>query len=102
VFAHSDVEGVAAIQALKEKGYRVGDGRDSSVVVVSNGGLKDAIQAVKAGDLYATVTVSPYYANQVFDALDRFRSGKTLPDYIRVEDFVIDGSNVAQHESFAF
>jgi galactofuranose transport system substrate-binding protein len=102
VFAHSDVEGVAAIQSLKEKGYRVGDGRDNSVVVVSNGGLKDAILAVKAGDLYATVTVSPYYANQVFDALDGFRSGKKLPDYIRVEDFVIDGSNVAQHESFAF
>jgi galactofuranose transport system substrate-binding protein len=102
VFGHSDVEGVAAIESLKAKGYRVGDGRDHSVVVVSNGGLKNAIRAVKAGDLYATVTVSPYYANQVFDAFDAFRSGRKLPDYVRVQDFVIDSSNVTQHESFGF
>jgi ABC-type sugar transport system substrate-binding protein len=102
VFGHSDVEGVAAIQALKAKGYKLGDGKDHSIVVVSNGGLKDAIAAVKAGDLYATVTVSPYYANQVFDAFDAFKTGKSLPDYIRVGDFVIDASNVREHESFGF
>jgi ABC-type sugar transport system substrate-binding protein len=102
VFGHADVEGVAAIQSLKAKGFAVGDGRNNSIVVVSNSGLKEAIKAIKAGDLYATVTVSPYYANQVFDAVDDFRSGKTLPPYIRVEDFIIDTSNVAQYESFAY
>jgi ABC-type sugar transport system substrate-binding protein len=102
VFGHSDMEGVAAIQSLKAAGFKVGDGNDGSIVVVSNAGLKEAIKSIKAGELYATVTVSPYYANQVFDAVDGFKAGKKLPDYIRVEDFVIDASNVEQHVSFGF
>jgi ABC-type sugar transport system substrate-binding protein len=102
VFGHSDEEGIAAIQALKAAGVKTGDGKDGSIVVVSNGGIKDAIKAVKAGELFATVTVSPYYANQVFDAVEGFRAGKQLPPYIRVDDFAIDKSNVDKNESFGF
>jgi ribose transport system substrate-binding protein len=102
VFGHSDEEGVAAIQALKAAGKKVGDGKDGSVVVVSNAGLKDAIQAIKAGELYATVTVSPYYAGQVLDAAEKVKKKEKLPDYIRVDDFVIDAQNVTQHEAFGF
>jgi ABC-type sugar transport system substrate-binding protein len=102
VFGHSDEEGIAAIQALKAAGVKTGDGKDGSIVVVSNGGIKDAIKAVKAGELYATITVSPYYANQVFDAVEGFRAGKQLPPYIRVDDFAIDKSNVDKNESFGF
>jgi len=102
VFGHSDEEGIAAIQALKAAGKKVGDGKDGSIVVVSNAGFKDAIKAVEAGELYATVTVSPYYAAQVFDAAEQFKRGEKLPDYIRVEDFVIDKSNVTQHTAFGF
>jgi ABC-type sugar transport system substrate-binding protein len=102
VFGHSDEEGIAAIQALKAAGIKTGDGKDGSIVVVSNGGIKDAIKAVKAGELFATVTVSPYYANQVFDAVEGFRAGKQLPPYIRVDDFAIDKSNVDKNESFGF
>ena len=69
---------------------------------VSNGGIKDAIKAVKAGELYASITVSPYYANQVFDAIEAFKAGKPLPPYIRVDDFVIDSSNVDKNASFGF
>jgi simple sugar transport system substrate-binding protein len=102
VFGHSDVEGIAAIQALKKAGYKVGDGKGDSIVVVSSGGIKDAIQAIKAGELYASVTVSPYYADQVLKAFEDLKANKKLPDYIRVDDFVIDASNVAQHEAFGF
>jgi galactofuranose transport system substrate-binding protein len=102
VFGHSDEEAIAAIQALKKAGRKVGDGKDGSVVVVGNGGVKDAIKAIQAGELYASVTVSPYYANQVFDAYEGFKAKKKLPEYIRVDDFAIDASNVAKHESFGF
>jgi galactofuranose transport system substrate-binding protein len=102
VYGHSDEEGIAAIQALKAAGLKTGDGKDGSIVVVSNGGIKDAIKAVKAGELYASVTVSPYYANQVFDAVESFKAGKPLPPYIRVDDFVIDSSNVDKNASFGF
>lgn len=102
VFGHSDEEGIAAIQALKAAGQKVGDGKDGSVVVVSNGGFKDALKAIEAGELYATVTVSPYYANQVFDAFESFKAGKKLDDYIRVEDFVINAENVKKHADFGF
>jgi len=102
VYGHSDEEGIAAIQALKAAGLKTGDGKDGSIVVVSNGGIKDAIKAVKAGELYASVTVSPYYANQVFDAVEAFKAGKPLPTYIRVDDFVIDSSNVDKNASFGF
>jgi len=102
VFGHSDEEGIASIQALKAAGLKTGDGKDGSIVVVSNGGIKDAIKAIKAGELYASVTVSPYYANQVFDAVEAYKAGKKLPDYIRVDDFVIDASNVDKNASFGF
>ncbi len=102
VFGHSDEEGLAAIQALKAAGLKVGDGKNGSVVIVSNAGMKDAIKAVKDGELYATVTVSPYYSAQVFDAAEKFIKKEKLPDYIRVDDFVIDAQNAVQHEAFGF
>ncbi len=102
VFAHSDEEGLAAIQALKAAGKKVGDGKDGSVVVVSNAGFKDALAAIKSGELYATVTINPYYAGQVFDAAEKLQRKEKLPDYIRVEDFVIDAQNVAEHAAFGY
>jgi ABC-type sugar transport system substrate-binding protein len=103
VMGHFDEEGIAAVQALKAADKKIGSNPAAGeIVIVSNGGIKDALKAIEAGDMHATVTVSPYYANQVFDAIEAFSSGKSLPDYIRVDDFVIDSSNVEKHKSFGF
>lgn len=103
VFGHFDEEGIGAIQALKSAGYKAGDDwKNGEVVVVSNGGIVDALKAIKSGEMYATVSCSPYYADQVFDAAEAVIAGETLPDYIRVNDFVIDGTNIDDNMWFGF
>jgi ABC-type sugar transport system substrate-binding protein len=103
VFGHFDEEALGAIQALKAAGYKVGSKPNAGeIVVVGNGGIKDALKAIKAGEYHALVTCSPYYADQVFDAIAAYGKREKLPDYIRVNDFVINSSNINQYMSFGF
>jgi ABC-type sugar transport system substrate-binding protein len=103
VFGHFDEEALGAIQALKAVGYKVGSNPDAGeIVIVGNGGIKDALKAIKTGEYHGLVTCSPYYANQVFDAIEAYKRGEKLPDYIRVNDFVIDGKNIDEYMWFGF
>lgn len=103
VFGHFDTEALGAIQALKSAGREIGsDPSKGEIVVVGNGGIVDALKAIKAGDYYGLITVSPYYASQVFDAIEAYFAGKSQPEYIRVDDFVIDKSNVDENMWFGF
>jgi ribose transport system substrate-binding protein len=103
VFGHFDEEAIGAIQALKSAGYKVGSDPDKGeIVVVGNGGIVDGLKAIKAGEYHGLVTCSPYYADQVFDTIEAYFRGEKLPDYIRVNDFVIDGSNIDKYMWFGF
>ncbi len=103
VYGHFDEEAIGAMQALKAAGRKVGtDPAKDEIIVVGNGGIVDALKAIKAGEYYGLVTVSPYYADQVFDAIEAHFNGETLPDYIRVEDFVINAGNIDDYMWFGF
>lgn len=103
VVGHFDDDALGAIRALRASGRKLGSNPEKGeIVVVGNGGTKDGLRAIKAGHYHKIVSVTPYYADQVFDAIEAYAKGKKLPAYIRVEDIVIDKSNVDKHMSTAF
>jgi ribose transport system substrate-binding protein len=103
VVGHFDEEAIGAIQALTAAGKKVGsDYTKGEIIVVGNGGTKDGLMAIKAGRYHTIVSVTPYYAGQVFDAIEAHAKGEKLPDYIRVDDIVIDKANVDKHMASGF
>ncbi len=103
VVGHFDEESIGAIQALRAAGRKVGsDHAKGEIIVVGNGGTKDGLMAIKAGHYHTIVSVTPYYADQVFDAIEAHAKGKKLPEYIRVDDIIIDKTNVDEHMASGF
>ena len=103
VVGHFDEDAIGAIQALMAAGKKPGSNpKRGEIVVVGNGGTKDGLKAIKAGLYHKIVSVTPYYADQVFDAIESYFKGEKLPEYIRVDDIVIDKSNVDQNMSKGF
>jgi len=103
VVCHFDTEAMGAIKALTAAKRKIGnDPGKGEIIIVGNGGTKDGLRAVKAGQYHKIISVTPYYANQVFDAIEAYTSGKTLASYIRVDDIVIDQNNVDEHMALGF
>jgi len=103
VVCHFDTEAMGAMLALKDAKRKTGsDPSKGEIIIVGNGGTKDGLKAVKAGEYHTIVSVTPYYANQVFDAIEAHASGKKLAPYIRVEDIIIDKDNVDEHMDSGF
>ena len=103
VVGHFDEDALGAIRALRAAGRKLGSNpQNGEIVVVGNGGTKAGLRAIKAGHYHKIVSVTPYYADQVFDAIEAYSKGQKLPAYIRVEDIIIDKSNVDEHMSTAF
>lgn len=103
IVCHFDEEAMGAIQAMRQKGRKMGnDPAEGEVIIVGNGGTKDGLKAVEAGYYHKIVSVTPYYADQVFDAIEAHAKGEKLEPYIRVEDILIDKSNVDEHMATGF
>jgi len=103
VVCHFDTEAMGAILALKAAKRKMGnDPSKGEIIIVGNGGTKDGLKAVKAGEYHTIVSVTPYYANQVFDAIEAHKAGKALDSYIRVDDIIIDKDNVDKHMDSGF
>ena len=103
IVCHYDAEAMGVIQALRGTAFTPGnDPKKGEIIIVGNGGTKAGLDAVKKGVYHKIISVSPYYADKVFDAIDAHRKGQKLPPYIRVDDFVIDKNNVDKHMPKAF
>ena len=103
VVGHYDEEAIGAIQAMMAAGKKIGsEPSKGEIIVVGNGGTKDGLRAIKAGQYHKIVSVTPYYAGQVFDAIEAHRRGEELPEYIRVEDIVIGAATVDEHMDSGF
>ncbi len=103
VFGHYDEDALGAIRAMQDQGMTVGSNpREGEIVVVGNGGTKAGLEAIKAGHYHKIVSVTPYYAAQVFDAIEKYENNEDQPDYIRVNDIIIDKSNVDEEMPNAF
>ncbi len=103
IICHYDDEAMGVIQALTRKGLKMGnDPSKGEIIIVGNGGTKVGLEAVKAGRYHKIISVTPYYADVVFDAIEAHKSGKKLEPYIRVDDIVIDKNNVDEHMARGF
>ncbi|MDP6547023.1 MAG: substrate-binding domain-containing protein [Phycisphaerae bacterium] len=103
IICHYDDEAMGVIQALTRKGRKMGnDPSKGEIIIVGNGGTTIGLEAVKAGKYHKIVSVTPYYADKVFEAIEAHLAGKTLEPYIRVDDIVIDKNNVDKHMATGF
>lgn len=91
VYAHCDESGIGAIQALKAAGDGFVPGKD--VFVVSCAGEKDALKAIIAGELLATVECTPMFGPIVFDVIERIERGEKVETWIKNAGKIYDSSN---------
>jgi ABC-type sugar transport system substrate-binding protein len=108
VFGHGDTEGLGAVQALLEAAatnpkYRPGtDPTKGEIIVTACDASTPVLANIKAGLQYGAMTTSPYYADQVFEAIEKHLAGQPVPTFVPVVDFFIDVSNVSRYEAFGF
>ena len=98
IFAHDDDTGIGAIQALKGAGLKPG----TDVMVVSIAGQKDALKAIIAGELLASVECDPRLGERVCGAIESDRNGKTVKKQITYTGMVYDISNAEKYYDNAF
>lgn len=98
VFGHNDEMAIGAIQALKNAGLEPGE----DVLVVGIDGAKDAVKAIIAGEMGATVVNDPFYGPMTFDVIERIERGEVVPERIVRKETVIDRSNAAEEIDNAF
>ncbi|SFM32901.1 ABC transporter substrate-binding protein [Variovorax sp. OV329] len=89
VYAHNDEMAVGAITALEAAGKKPG----SDVTVVSVDGTADALKAIVAGKLGATVQSSPFFGPIACETARRYTKGDAIPAWVKVEDKFYDKSN---------
>jgi ribose transport system substrate-binding protein len=98
VYAHNDEMAIGAINAIKAAGKVPG----KDIVIVSVDGTRDALNAIIAGEMGATVESSPFFGPPVFDVIEKLESGEQVPTEIIIEDRFFDQSNAAEFVDEAY
>jgi len=99
VYGMADNQAIAAMKAAQASGIAVGEGQKKLALVGGNC-LKEGIDAIKAGDMYATLSQIPTDLGiKEADAVNDYFAGKTLPknDLLPVE--MITKANVGQWQA---
>ena len=80
---------VGAITALEAAGKQAG----KDVLVVSIDGTKDALTAIAAGKMGATVQSSPFFGPVTCKTAQRYAKGEKIEPWVKVDDKFYDKSN---------
>ena len=81
VYAHSDDNGIGAINAIKAAGLT--PGKDIQVFGVD--GTKDGLQAIVDGEMTATYLCNPFYGDAIVGLIKDLEDGKTFDDRVVLE-----------------
>jgi galactofuranose transport system substrate-binding protein len=92
VYAHNDEMALGAISAIRAAGKVPGQ----DVMVVSIDGSRDALTAVDAGELYATVESNPRFGPRAFETMQQYAQQGQVPVQQILEDRLFDRSNASQ------
>ena len=92
VFAHSDEDGLGALQALKIAGRKPME----EVVIVSINGVQDVLKAIIAEEYLATVESSPELGRITVEVIFLHQKGVQPPPYILKPYRVFSGENALQ------
>jgi ribose transport system substrate-binding protein len=96
IFSANDTMGLGAAQAIKNAG------RTGQIKVISIDGIRAALDAVKAGTLYGTVTQYPYAEGQLaVQGCLAQHQGKKLPDRV-VSPIAFIGKDDVEQQISAF
>jgi len=80
VFAHNDDMAIGAVEAIKEAGLVPAQ----DILVVSVDAIPDIFDSLDAGEVNATVELSPFMGGPAFDAAIAYLNGEELPKWIPV------------------
>jgi len=92
LFAHNDDMALGAIQAIEEAGKKPG----KDILIVSIDGVKDGFKAMAAGKLNCSVECNPLLGPPLFDAIEKYRKGETLPKRTVMKDGIFDETTAAK------
>ncbi len=98
VFCHNDEMALGAVQAIKDAGLVPGE----DIVVVGIDGQREAWEAVKAGEMLATVQCSPKHGPTIFEVIETLEAGGTVEAETIIDDQVITAENVDSTEDLVF
>ena len=74
IYAHNDDMAIGAIQALKAAGFKPGE----QIKIVSIDAIKDAFEAIIAGELNCTVECNPLLGPTLFDVVETVLAAKNM------------------------
>lgn len=94
VYAHNDEMALGALQAIKAAGLK-------DITIVGIDAQADAFDAIRAGDMYATITHNPFYGEWVYDIIKKIIDKKETPIKIVRKDYVITKENVDSMSDYA-
>lgn len=98
IYAHNDEMALGAIAAIRAAGKV--PGRD--IKVVSIDGSRDALTAVDAGELFATVESNPRFGEMAFETMLQYAEEGSVPVKLGLEDRLFDSSNAAENIDSAY
>lgn len=89
IYAHNDEMALGAIAAIRAAGKVPGQ----DIKVVSIDGSRDALNAVIAGELFATVESNPRFGSLAFETMLEYAEAGEVPVQLGLEDRLFDKSN---------
>ncbi len=99
VFAHNDEMAIGAIQALKAVGQIPGE----DMIFASVDGEKDALKAIIAEELGASVKCTPFLGPMAFEIIDKLEAGQEVEEIYMIEtELIYDESNARDYIDRAY
>jgi len=98
IFSHNDGMSFGIIKALQEAGKTPG----KDIKIVSIDGTKEGAQDVAAGLIDEITQCNPHHGPMLFDMIENYAEGQTVPTAIMDTDMVIDSTNIADYIPQAF
>ena len=78
VYAHSDDNGIGAINAIKAAGLVPG----KDILVFGVDGTTDGLQAIIDGEMKATYLCNPFYGDAIVELINKLEAGETFEDRV--------------------
>ena len=78
VYAHSDDNGIGAINAIKAAGLKPGE----DILVFGVDGTTDGLQAIIDGEMKATYLCNPFYGDAIVDLIKKLEAGENFSDRV--------------------
>ena len=98
IFSHNDGMSFGIIKALQEMGKTPG----KDIQIVSIDGTKQGAEDLKAGLIAEITQCNPNHGPMVFDTIEKYAAGETVPTLIMDNDMVIDSTNIDEYLPLAF